>query len=89
MQFEWDEAKRRANIRKHGFDFIDAAKVFDGLVVTVEDTRRDYGEPRFISLGLLEGRVVYIAHTERGNHIRIISMRKANSYEAKSYLDQI
>jgi uncharacterized DUF497 family protein len=89
VQFEWDEAKRRANIKKHGFDFKDAAKVFDGFVVTVEDTRQEYGEPRFISLGLLEGRIVYIAHTERGNRIRIISMRKANGYEAKSYLDQI
>jgi hypothetical protein len=89
VQFEWDEAKRRANIKKHGFDFMEAVKVFDGLVVTVEDTWRDYGEPRFISLGLLEGRVVYIAHTERDDRIRIISMRKANSYETKSYLDQI
>lgn len=89
MIFEWDEAKRRANIKKHGFDFADAAKVFEGFVVTVEDTRQDYGEPRLIALGLLEGRVVYIAHTECNNHIRIISMRKANKYETESYFDQI
>ena len=51
----WDEKKRKFNLAKHGIDFRDAAKVFDGPLVTVEDTREDYGEARYIALGLLEG----------------------------------
>ncbi len=70
VRFEWEEAKRKANIRKHGIDFAGAEKVFDGYTVTVEDTRFAYDEHRFISLGILAGGVVAVAHTERGDAIR-------------------
>ena len=60
----WDEPKRRRNLRKHGFDFVDAAEVFEGLTYTYEDDRLRYDEQRFVSLGLLREIVVSIVHTE-------------------------
>ncbi|MCK4561044.1 MAG: BrnT family toxin, partial [Calditrichia bacterium] len=64
MKIEWDEAKRKSNIKKHGFDFVDAVKVFDGATFTINDDRFDYGKNRYITLGMLEGIVVVIAHLE-------------------------
>jgi uncharacterized DUF497 family protein len=89
MEFEWDEDKRLANARKHGIDFVDAIAVFDGDIVTVEDDRYDYGEQRFVALGLLKGRTVVIVYTERGNVTRIISVRKATRYETRTYFERI
>lgn len=89
MEFEWDENKRLANIRKHGIDFVDVEVVFEGDTVTVEDDRFDYGEERFITFGLLEARVIVIVHTERDNLIRIISARKATKNEEIRYFQQI
>ena len=89
MEFEWDENKRLANIRKHRIDFIDVEAVFEGDTVTVEDDRFDYGEQRFITFGLLEGRVIAVVHTERDNLIRIISARKATKNEEIRYFQQI
>ena len=87
--YEWDETKSRENTVKHGLSFHDAQEVLDGACVTSEDTRRNYGEPRFITLGSLKGRVVVIAHTPRGERTRVISMRKANSREAQSYRERL
>jgi len=56
--FTWDEKKRRLNLAKHGIDFHDAEMIFDGPLVTVEDTREDYGEPRYVALGFLVDVVV-------------------------------
>ena len=89
MEFEWDEAKRRANYRKHGLDFRDAEKVFQGITLAAEDDRQDYGEKRFISLGRLEDIVVVIVHTERRDRTRIISMRRANQKETKAYEEKV
>ena len=89
MQFEWDERKRLTNIRKHAVDFRDAVTIFDGDIVTVEDDRFDYGEQRFITLGLLKGRVVAVVHTEREDVIRLISARKATKYEQITYFRRI
>jgi uncharacterized DUF497 family protein len=89
MEFEWDEDKRLANLRKHGIDFIDVPVVFDGDIVTVEDERFSYGEQRFVTLGLLQGLVVAIVHTEREECTRIISVRKATKYEQRIYFQQI
>ncbi len=89
MEFEWDEGKRLANIRKHGIDFIDVPAVFDGDIVTLEDDRFSYGEQRFVSFGLLQGRVIAIVYTERENRTRIISARKATIYEQRTYFEQI
>jgi uncharacterized DUF497 family protein len=82
---EWDEAKNRSNLVKHGLDFGDAEKVFAGPCITFVDDRFEYGEERLITLGLLAGRVVLIAHAPRGERTRIISMRKANRREQKIY----
>ena len=85
MHFEWDEQKNQINIRKHGLDFADAPAVFAGVTFTFEDDRFDYEEQRFVILGMLAGKVVVIAHTERDDKVRIISMRKATKYEQKLY----
>jgi uncharacterized DUF497 family protein len=85
MRFEWDEAKNRANLAKHGLSFEDASRVFSGRCVTFEDDRFDYGEARLITLGLLAGRLVVISHTPRDEGTRIISMRKANRREQEIY----
>jgi uncharacterized DUF497 family protein len=89
MKFEWDEDKRQANIRQHGIDFVDVPPLFDGYIVTVEDTRFTYDETRYITIGLLKGRAIVVAHTERGEKIRIISARKATKYKENSYFEQI
>jgi uncharacterized DUF497 family protein len=89
QKFDWDEYKRLTNIKKHAIDFADVTAVFNGNIVTVEDNRFDYGEQRFITLGLLKGRVIAIVHTERGATTRIISARKATSYEQITYFEQI
>ena len=85
MDFIWDENKRKTNIRKRGLDFADAQIVFAGTTFTFEDDRFDYGEQRFITMGLLRGVVVVIAHTERGEAVRIISMRKAIKHEQERF----
>lgn len=88
MQFEWDEAKRLNNLRKHGIDFIDIPAVFYGDTVTVEDDRYSYAEQRFVTFGLLQGRVVAVVHTDRDDLTRIISPRKATKYEQRIYFEQ-
>jgi uncharacterized DUF497 family protein len=85
MQCTWDEAKRRTNLRKHGLDFVDAPTVFTGPTFTFEDDRFAYGEQRFITLGLLRGRVVVIAHTEYADEVHIISMREGTKREQTTY----
>jgi len=90
MIFEWDEAKNRANIRKHGLDFADAAQMFNGPVLARPDSRADYGEPRWIGSGMINGRLAFTAFTQRsGNTIRIISLRKASREERKEYENAI
>jgi uncharacterized DUF497 family protein len=89
MEFEWDEAKRKSNLRNHGIDFIGIEQVFEGETVTILDDRFDYGEKRFVTFGLLDNRVVAIAHTETDEVIRIISVRKATKYEESSYFKGI
>ncbi len=89
MRFEWDEKKRRANLIKHGIDFADLVPLFSGLTITLLDDRYDYGELRFITLGMRNGIVMTIAHTETEEVIRIISARKATRYEEESYYKKI
>ncbi|HBC42892.1 MAG TPA: hypothetical protein DCZ88_13640 [Pseudanabaena sp.] len=74
MRFEWDERKNQINRAKHGFDFVEL------------DARENYGEDQYIGIGLLQGRVVVVIYTEPDEKtIRIISLRKALSYERKYY----
>ncbi len=85
MTFEWDDAKNRANIRKHGFDFADAEEMFRGLLLVDPDTREDYGERRWIGLGSIRGRIAHMVFTEPSpDTVRIISLRKASRYESET-----
>jgi uncharacterized DUF497 family protein len=85
--FEWDAWKNDENVRKHGFDFEDAPEIFDSPMLVLLDTREDYGEDRWIGIGILLGRTVTVVFTERddGETVRIISLRKATRYERESY----
>ena len=89
MRFEWDDRKRRANLARHGIDFADLTSLFAGSTITVLDDRYDYGEFRFITLGVLNSIVIVISHTETDEVIRIISARKATRYEEESYFKKI
>jgi len=89
MRFEWDEAKRRSNIKRHGIDFADLAEVFRAEVVTLVDARFDYDEDRFLTLGLLKGKVIAISHSETDEVIRFISARKALKNEQITYFKEI
>jgi uncharacterized protein len=81
MHFTWHEPKRQSNLTKHKLDFADADDVFAGPTFTFEDTRIDYSEQRWVTLGLLGEKVVVIVHTETDDEIRIISMREADNDE--------
>ena len=87
MTYEWGEAKNRSNFAKHGLDFADAEQVLTGPCVTFVENRFDYGEERFITLGLLAGRAGNRLPTRHAatSITRIISMRKANRREQKIY----
>ncbi len=86
MDFEWDETKSDATYRLRGFDFAYAVLVFlDAGRIEREDTRRDYGERRFQTIGEIEGRTYFIVHTRRGRRIRIISARRAHTHEDRAY----
>jgi uncharacterized DUF497 family protein len=82
-------SRRPGRVCVRPLDSIDAEKIFSGVTLTAEDTREAYGERRFLTLGLLEDQVVSVTHTERGDDIRIISIRKATKYEARYYFSQI
>ena len=89
MSYEWDEQKRRINVKKHGVDFVDIPELFNDDIVTIPDERFDYGESRFIVIGILKNQVVVVAYTERHDNIRIISARKATKNEQTYYFKQI
>ena len=81
MRVTFDPVKREKALADRGLDFADAALVFEGVTVEVEDTRKDYGEVRIICYGVLGGRMVVIGYTPRGAERHIFSMRKANERE--------
>ena len=81
MRITFDPARRAKTLAERGLDFADAAQIFTGIHATVQDVRRDYGEKRFISAGLLRGRLVVLVWTPRGAARRIISMRHAHAEE--------
>jgi uncharacterized protein len=81
MRLTFDPAKRERTLVERGLDFEDAAAVFQGMTVEVEDARKDYGERRVICYGLLAGRLVVIGYTPRGSVRHVFSMRKANDRE--------
>lgn len=81
MRITFDPAKRAQTLSERGLDFADAALIFAGVTVEIEDTRKNYGEPRVICYGLLAGRVVVVGYTPRGADRHVFSMRKANERE--------
>ena len=90
MRYSFDPAKRASNLTTHGFDLADARRVIEsGQTVTFEDARFDYGEERFVTLGPLGDTLVVVVTAELGNHIRIISMRKADRHEQTIYRENL
>jgi hypothetical protein len=89
VKITWDDSKRMANIAKHGLDFVESGKVFAGPTFTIPDSRFDYGEERFVTIGLMGADVVVIVHTETENEIRVISMRKGTANEQKIFFENI
>ncbi len=91
VKFEWDDDKNSENIRKHGIDFLDVVEMFNHPMLTRLDTRRDYGEDRWIGVGILKNIVAVTVYLEwEGEEtIRIISARKATSHESKEYRKRI
>lgn len=90
MRYTYDPKKRASNLKKHEYDFDDAPLVMESdRTVTFEDRRFDYGEQRFITLGVLRGDVVVITTTETDEEIRVISMRKAERNEQEIYFSNL
>lgn len=88
LRFDFDNAKAKANLAKHGVSFEEAASVFgDPLALTFDDPDHSVGEARFLTFGLSRhGRILAVAHAARGrNIIRIISARKATRHERGIY----
>ena len=85
----WDDGKRALNSVTHGYDFADLDDIFDGrFLVTRQDTRKDYGEPRFNSVAELRGCIINITFTPRVGRIHLISVRPASREERKVYHDK-
>jgi uncharacterized DUF497 family protein len=90
VRYSFDPAKRLSNLKKHGFDLADARQVIESArTVTFEDRRFDYGEERYVTLGPYGDALVAIVSAETEDHIRIISMRKADRYEQAIYRENI
>ncbi|HEY7496636.1 MAG TPA: BrnT family toxin [Candidatus Tectomicrobia bacterium] len=86
LEFEWDDAKATENYARHGVSFELAKKVFnDPFAVERIDDRRDYGEERYIIIGLADREILFVAYTEREERIRLISARRAIRHEQDDY----
>jgi len=88
VKYDWDEAKRAANLAKHGVDFALAEDFAWNGALIVPDTRRDYGEPRFLAIGPIGAGLHVLVFTPRGETVRIIGLRKANDREVALYETQ-
>ena len=89
LQFEWDAEKAARNLRKHGVAFQESTTIFDDLeFITVVDDEHSLDEDRYISIGMSNlGRLLMVAHTDRGGRIRIISAREATKREERFYAE--
>ncbi len=87
MVYEWDSGKAAENLKKHHVAFTEAATVFlDPLATTYRDPDHSEGEQRYITIGeSTRGRVIMVAHLDRGDRVRIISARRATRKEAHEY----
>jgi uncharacterized DUF497 family protein len=87
--FDWDDAKAAQNVADHGVSFEAATLVFvDPFALEWLDDREDYGEDRYVILGMVDGRLLYVAYTIRGGTIRIISARGAEPHERRKYHEE-
>ncbi len=90
MSFEWAEDKNAAKIKHHGIDFLDAALIFENPTIEAVDDREDYGEARYVALGVSAEMVLHVVYPRRGESVvRMISARKANRNDAERYYREI
>ena len=89
MKITYDPAKRAWTLGNRGLDFEDAVSVFAGATLDLTDDRMDYGEPRWVTYGLLGNRMVALVWTPRGAGRHIISMRKTNDREQQAYRSRL
>ncbi len=85
MNFDWDPQKNEENIGNHHLDLADAHEIFDGPMLEKLDSREEYGEDRYVSIGFLRNIVVVVVYSERGETVRLISLRKALKYERTEF----
>ena len=89
LKFDWDNAKNAANIAKHSIDFADTRDVFMDLhAIDSIDDREDYGEDRFVTIGMAQGRLLTVVYSMRSEVTRIISARGATPYEQRKYREE-
>jgi uncharacterized DUF497 family protein len=87
--FQWDDNKAAENYANHGVRFEAAREVFnDPFALEWLDEREEYGEDRYIILGMVETRLLYVAYTMRGEKIRLISARGAEPHERRQYHEE-
>jgi uncharacterized protein len=87
--FEWDDEKAAANLAKHGVSFEQARDAFDDpFAIDFVDDREDYREHRLILVGMVESRLLVVAHTLRGDKVRIITAREAQPHERRRYHEE-
>ncbi len=88
LVFEWDEQKNRSNKAKHGISFERARAVFaDRSALDLLDSREDYGEERWLTIGVAQGELLAVVNTQRGETYRLISARKATREEIHAYVE--
>lgn len=85
MNVEWDARKAAINLARHRVDFADAARIFDDRVVGALDRRTDYGEDRWIAIGVVDGRELVVVYTVRNGVYRLISAWRATRHEREAY----
>ncbi len=89
MAITFDEAKRAKTLAERGLDFADAQAVFVEVTLTIADQRQNYGEARWQTYGWLDGRMVMLVWTDRGEDRHIMSMRKCNEREQAKFGEQL
>ena len=89
MTITFDQLKRDVTLERRGLDFADATAVFAGITLTREDTRFAYGETRYQTYGLLDGRMVMVVWTARGEDRHVMSMRYCNDRERDKFAEQL
>ncbi|PBC02531.1 BrnT family toxin [Mesorhizobium sp. WSM3860] len=89
MRFEWDAAKAKTNRAKHGLDFALAPEFdFANAIIAIDDSA-DYGEERLVATGIIGLSVCVMVYVERGETIRVISLRRATKKEIESYVENL